>query len=186
MKTIQSQDKKLNFYIDNSLVRGLDYYNRTVFEFQPSETSSQGTILAGGRYDPLVSKIGGPDTPGIGFGSGIERIILEIKKQSIEPVYNKNFEVVVIDNLSVGRRENISHLNENPKFTFVDADISNFDLIEPIFRGADWVFHLAALADIGTDQGIFSENENKYIILFMLLIIISLTNVSINEIQRLG
>ena len=96
LKTIQSQDKKLNFYIDNSLVRGLDYYNRTVFEFQPSETSSQGTILAGGRYDPLISKIGGPDTPGIGFGSGIERIILEIKKQSIEPVYNKNFEVVVI------------------------------------------------------------------------------------------
>ena len=59
-----------------------------------------------------------------------------------------NFEVVVIDNLSVGRRENISHLNENSKFTFVEADISNFDLIEPIFRGADLVFHLAALADI--------------------------------------
>lgn len=59
-----------------------------------------------------------------------------------------NFEVVVIDNLSVGRRENISHLNENSQFTFVDADISNFDLIEPIFRGADLVFHLAALADI--------------------------------------
>ena len=59
-----------------------------------------------------------------------------------------NFEVVVIDNLSVGRRENISHLNGNSKFTFVDADISNFDLIEPIFRGADLVFHLAALADI--------------------------------------
>ena len=59
-----------------------------------------------------------------------------------------NYEVVVIDNLSVGRRENISQLNENSKFTFVDADISNFDLIEPIFRGADWVFHLAALADI--------------------------------------
>jgi len=59
-----------------------------------------------------------------------------------------NFEVVVIDNLSVGRRENISQLNENSKFTFVDADISNYDLIEPIFRGADLVFHLAALADI--------------------------------------
>ena len=59
-----------------------------------------------------------------------------------------NYEVVVIDNLSVGRIENISQLNENSKFTFVDADISNFDLIEPIFRGADLVFHLAALADI--------------------------------------
>lgn len=59
-----------------------------------------------------------------------------------------NYEVVVIDNLSVGRKENISQLNENSKFTFVDADISNFDLIEPIFKGADLVFHLAALADI--------------------------------------
>ena len=59
-----------------------------------------------------------------------------------------NYEVVVIDNLSVGRIENISQLNENSKFTFVDADISNYDLIEPIFRGADLVFHLAALADI--------------------------------------
>ena len=59
-----------------------------------------------------------------------------------------NYEVIVIDNLSVGRKENISQLNENSKFTFVDADISNFDLIEPFFRGADLVFHLAALADI--------------------------------------
>lgn len=59
-----------------------------------------------------------------------------------------NYEVVVIDNLSVGRKENISQLNENSKFTFVDADISNFDLIEPFFKGADLVFHLAALADI--------------------------------------
>ena len=66
----------------------------------------------------------------------------------VDNLIKLNFEVVVIDNLSVGRRENISHLNENSKFTFVDADISNFDLIEPIFRGADLVFHLAALADI--------------------------------------
>lgn len=96
LEVIKSQDKKFNFYIDHCLVRGLDYYNRTVFEFQPNKTSSQGTILAGGRYDPLMSKIGGPDTPGVGFGSGIERIILEIKKQSIEPINNKSIEVVVI------------------------------------------------------------------------------------------
>ena len=57
-----------------------------------------------------------------------------------------NFEVVVIDNLSVGRRGNISHLNENSKFSFVDADISNFDLIEPIFRGADWGFSSCSIS----------------------------------------
>tara|TARA_B110000008_G_scaffold279621_1_gene327538 strand:- start:2809 stop:3804 length:996 start_codon:yes stop_codon:yes gene_type:complete len=59
-----------------------------------------------------------------------------------------NFEIVVIDNLSVGRQKNISHLLENSKFTFVHGDICNFDLIEPFFKDADWVLHLAALADI--------------------------------------
>ena len=59
-----------------------------------------------------------------------------------------NYEVVVIDNLSIGRMENISHLIENPKFTFLEADICDYDSIEKIFEGIDWVFHLAALADI--------------------------------------
>ena len=77
-------------------------------------------------------------TGGCGFiGSHLADYLIEL-----------NFEVIVIDNLSVGRRENISHLFENSNFTFVEADISNFDLIEPIFRDVDWVFHLAALADI--------------------------------------
>jgi UDP-glucose 4-epimerase len=77
-------------------------------------------------------------TGGCGFiGSHLADYLIEL-----------NFEVIVIDNLSVGRKENISHLFKNSKFTFVDADISNFDLIEPFFKGANWVFHLAALADI--------------------------------------
>jgi len=57
-------------------------------------------------------------------------------------------EVIVIDNLSIGRVENISHLLENPKFTFLKADIIDYDSIESIFKKVDWVFHLAALADI--------------------------------------
>ena len=59
-----------------------------------------------------------------------------------------NHEVIVIDNLSIGRIENISHLLENPNFTFVKADIVDYDSIESIFKNVDWVFHLAALADI--------------------------------------
>ena len=59
-----------------------------------------------------------------------------------------NFQVVVLDNLSTGRTENISQLIENPNFSFHEVDIVNFDEILPIFDKVDWVFHLAALADI--------------------------------------
>ncbi len=57
-------------------------------------------------------------------------------------------EVVVVDNLSIGRLENINHLLENSKFTFLKADITEFKAIEIVFKDADWVFHLAAMADI--------------------------------------
>lgn len=96
LNVIKDYDKQFNYYIDHSLVRGLDYYNRTVFEFQPRESTSQGTILAGGRYDPLIEKIGGPATPGIGFGSGIERIILEIKKQINETHLSNKTDIIII------------------------------------------------------------------------------------------
>jgi len=59
-----------------------------------------------------------------------------------------DYEVIVIDNLSIGRKDNISHLLEHSKFKFVQADICEFKSIENIFEGVDWVFHLAALADI--------------------------------------
>ena len=70
-----------NYRIDHTLVRGLDYYNRTVFEFEPSIEGSQTSLFGGGRYDPLIGILGGKQTPGVGFGSGIERIILEIQRQ---------------------------------------------------------------------------------------------------------
>lgn len=57
------------------LVRGLDYYSHTVFEFTTDQLGAQGTVLAGGRYDGLVALMGGPDTPGIGFAAGIERLV---------------------------------------------------------------------------------------------------------------
>ena len=59
-----------------------------------------------------------------------------------------DYEVVVVDNLSIGRLENINHLLDRSKFTFLEADFTNFDEIESIFQNTDWVFHLAALADI--------------------------------------
>ena len=76
----------IKFKINEQLVRGIDYYNDTVFEIKSSELGSQDTILAGGRYDNLVEKFGGPPTDCIGFAAGIERLILllnnNVKKAS--------------------------------------------------------------------------------------------------------
>jgi histidyl-tRNA synthetase len=74
---------KLPFEINSSMVRGLDYYTKTVFEIQPEEERGQSTIAGGGRYDGLIEQLGGKHTPGAGFATGIERIILNIKKQNV-------------------------------------------------------------------------------------------------------
>jgi len=66
-----------------TLVRGLDYYTRTTFEFIGPEHGAQSVICGGGRYDGLVEEIGGPPTPGVGFGAGIERLVLALEEQGI-------------------------------------------------------------------------------------------------------
>ena len=71
------------FLINHRLVRGLDYYTRTVFEIQPEDEGSQSAIGGGGRYDGLIEELGGKPTPALGFATGIERIILNLKKQGI-------------------------------------------------------------------------------------------------------
>ena len=71
---------------------------------------------------------------------------------------DSDHEVVVVDNLSIGRLENISHLLAHSKFTFLQADITDFDAIGSVFKGADWVFHLAGLADIVPSI----ENPHEY------------------------
>lgn len=68
------------FKVNASIVRGLDYYTRTVFEFVSENIGAQGTVCGGGRYDGLISELGGNDVPGIGFAVGIERILLLLEK----------------------------------------------------------------------------------------------------------
>lgn len=74
---------EIPFKLDHCLVRGLDYYNRTVFEVQPEAEGAQSTLGGGGRYDDLIEELGSKSTPAVGFASGIERIILNLKKQGI-------------------------------------------------------------------------------------------------------
>ncbi len=74
---------ELPFEVNPRLVRGLDYYTRTVFEVQPEAEGAQSALGGGGRYDDLIEELGGKPTPAIGFAAGIERIILNLKKQNI-------------------------------------------------------------------------------------------------------
>ncbi|TCK06548.1 histidine--tRNA ligase [Phorcysia thermohydrogeniphila] len=67
---------KVDFNVNPFLVRGLDYYTRTVFEFKSDKLGAQSTVLAGGRYDKLISQLGGPDTPALGFALGVDRVML--------------------------------------------------------------------------------------------------------------
>jgi histidyl-tRNA synthetase len=71
------------YTLDPTLVRGLDYYTRTTFEFVGPEEGSQSSICAGGRYDGLIEEIGGPPTPGIGFGAGVERLLDALRNEGI-------------------------------------------------------------------------------------------------------
>lgn len=72
------------YTLEPTLVRGLDYYTRTTFEFLGPEEGAQSAICAGGRYDGLIEQIGGPSTPGIGFGAGVERLVFALQKEGIE------------------------------------------------------------------------------------------------------
>jgi histidyl-tRNA synthetase len=72
------------YTLEPTLVRGLDYYTRTTFEFVGPEEGAQSTICAGGRYDGLVEELGGPPTPGIGFGAGVERLLLALEHAGVE------------------------------------------------------------------------------------------------------
>jgi len=85
----------IKYIINERLVRGLDYYNRTVFEWVTDNLGAQGTICAGGRYDGLVEQLGGKSTPGFGFALGIERLVLMLtsldKVQNIRPTVDVYF-----------------------------------------------------------------------------------------------
>ena len=76
----------MTFTLDDRLVRGFDYYTRTTFEFSAAGLeAAQNAVGGGGRYDGLVELLGGPPTPGIGFGIGIERVLLACDAEGVFP-----------------------------------------------------------------------------------------------------
>lgn len=119
------------YTVNTRLVRGLDYYNRTVFEWVTDQLGAQGTVCAGGRYDPLIESFGGKPTPAVGFAMGIERLI-ELMKLAGEPCEPSQCDVYLV------------HQGEA-------AQLQAFVLAERIRdAGLDVVLHCATAAGAGS------------------------------------
>jgi histidyl-tRNA synthetase len=101
----------LAFEIDTGLVRGLDYYTHTLFEFQSTAMeAAHSTLIGGGRYDGLVEQLGGPPTPGIGFGSGIERMLLACAAEGVDVVGGAApLDVFVVDVTGGAEARDVTH-----------------------------------------------------------------------------
>lgn len=90
------KDMDIPFIVDPGIVRGLDYYTKTAFEFVSTKGMAQGTVCGGGRYDHLVEQIGGPETPGVGFGMGIERLMLMLSEEGVEVPEDNTADYMII------------------------------------------------------------------------------------------
>jgi histidyl-tRNA synthetase len=85
----------IEYILDGRLVRGLDYYTRTTFEIKSESLGAQDTLIGGGRYDLLVSELGGKDTPAIGFAAGIERLFIVLEMQKKFPSEDERLDVFI-------------------------------------------------------------------------------------------
>lgn len=105
-----------------TLVRGLDYYTRTAFEFASQVLSqAQATVFGGGRYDGLAEAMGGPETPGVGFGMGLERVLLALEDEGIDPPCEPGLEVFVVA-LGDAARAEVAGLLRDLRASGVSAD----------------------------------------------------------------
>ena len=100
----------VKYSLNDRLVRGLDYYNRTVYEFVTSDLGSQGTIAGGGRFDYLVEKLGGDNTPACGFAIGLERIILLLENKEVSHQINPDMYILNLGHDARARACNIAEL----------------------------------------------------------------------------
>lgn len=98
--THQLDQLGVKWTLNTRLVRGLDYYNRTVFEWVTSKLGSQGTIAGGGRYDSLVQSLGGKETPACGFGIGLERVFLLMQECGIEASHSPDVYLVNVGDVA--------------------------------------------------------------------------------------
>jgi len=124
-KTVLSHLKELDidYEIDNHLVRGLDYYCKTVFEIQSDLLGSQSALCGGGRYDYLIEDLGGDSTPAIGFAAGIERLILALDKEKRNINIPIDVYIVTVGEKSIIHGTKIAYLLRNQLGLIVISDM---------------------------------------------------------------
>ncbi len=151
--TVLQGIEKLNipYEVNPRLVRGLDYYCHTVFEFTTTELGSQGTVLAGGRYDGLIETMGGPKTPGVGWAAGVERLSELVSNEKIS---NKNAFVAIIGADDIGELESVSVAHEIRAMGIKTENLLNGKMGKKMQKAAKMNVHYAVI--IGA-----SEVENK-------------------------
>ena len=107
------------YTLNPRLVRGLDYYNRTVFEWVTTKLGSQGTIAGGGRYDSLVERLGGDATPACGFGIGLERVFLLMQEYGIAAAHSPDAYLVNVGDVASGQAMGVAEAIRDAGFTVV-------------------------------------------------------------------
>ena len=139
----------IKYEIDPNIVRGLDYYTRTVFEFVSENVGTQGTICGGGRYDGLVENCGGAPTPGIGFAMGVERLLLEAEAQGIE--FEKNDSVkIYLAGMSDAANEKIAKICYELRINGIgcETDLMNRSFKAQMkYAGKSGIPYLAVIGD---------------------------------------
>jgi histidyl-tRNA synthetase len=107
------KDAGLSWVLEPTLVRGLDYYTRTAFEFvSPGLSPQQGTLFGGGRYDGLAEVLGGQHVPGVGFGMGLERVLMAIEEEGLTPPQEPGLAVFVVGVGDAGRARALDLVRE--------------------------------------------------------------------------
>ncbi len=117
----------VNFVVDKSIVRGLDYYKKTAFEIISNDIGSQSTVCGGGRYDGLVEQIGGPKgTSGIGFGLGVERLLLTMENNNIEIENPQSTDIYIVTIGDEAKTKSFKLLREL-RYNHISADSDHLD-----------------------------------------------------------
>lgn len=163
----------IDFTIDHKLVRGLDYYTDTAFEFQTNEDKRQNAILAGGRYDKLISLISTRDIPGIGWAAGVERLMSLVqienqKEDKFKVLFAVQNEQFLLNSKILNQIYNLDcihevKINKNIKKIFTYADKNNFDFILLIGEEEESKNKII-LKNLNTkEQKIFNQSEIKLV-----------------------
>ncbi len=127
----------VEYTVDANIVRGLDYYTKTVFEFVSTNIGAQGTVCGGGRYDSLVSELGGNDVSGIGFALGIERLLLLMENTGVE-IPNENITDIYIASMGEQGKLKAFELANALRIKGVKVDIDHLERgIKAQFKYAD-------------------------------------------------